>query len=442
MAKITKPLTDAQCVAAKAKQSRYELFDGDGLIFRVNPSGTKTWRYRYKNHNGTPIITIGDYPAVTLTMARDKRREFESMLANGIDPKEQIELQLTKKENAHSLEKITRAWHAELTLKGAWGDDTALKTMRKFENHLFPLIGHKPIDNIEPQDIAQAITAIDDKGINRVARDLKAHLVRIFSYAIQKGYVKHNPAREMDGLLIAKKKKHYPQLKHDRLPEFFHRIDLYQRGAPITRLCTLLALHVFSRSSEIRFARWTEIDFDRQQWVIPASREAVEGVRYSDRGAKMAEEHLVPLSPQAIAILRQIQQYSGNYENVFPGRDDPKKFISENTVNKALQRMGYDTETDVCGHGFRGMACSALIQSKLYSEDAVERQMSHKERNEVRGAYTHMAEFLEERRSMMNWWSDYLDQNRQEHTTPHDYGLIIKERLNGVKIVPFPKVAS
>ena len=145
-------------------------------------------------------------------------------------------------------------------------------------------------------------------------------------------------------------------MKHDRLPELLQRIDHYKRGAPITKLCTLLTLHVFSRSSEVRFARWNEIDFDKQQWIIPASREAVKGVRYSDRGAKMKEDHLVPLSPQAIDILRQIQQYSGDYENVFPSRDDPKKFISENTVNKALQNMGYDTQDDVCGHGFRGMA--------------------------------------------------------------------------------------
>ena len=441
MAKTIKPLTDSLVTAAKPKEEDYPLFDGGGLMLLVRKSGTKTWRFRYKIGKSMPTLTLGTYPALTLAAARKKRTEFETMLANGLDPKQQIELEQAKKENAHSLEKVTRAWHEELTLKGAWGDDTAKKTMRKFENHLFPLIGHKSIEEVEPQDIAQAITAIDDKGINRVARDLKAHLVRIFSYAIQKGYVKHNPAREMDGVLIAKKKKHYPQLKHERLPEFLHRIDHYKRGAALTRLCTLLALHVFSRSSEVRFARWKEIDFDKQQWVIPATREAVEGVRYSGRGAKMKEDHLVPLSPQAVSILRQIHEYSGSYENVFPSRDDPKKFMSENTVNKALQNMGYDTEIDVCGHGFRGMACSALIQSKLYSEDAVERQMSHKERNEVRGAYTHMAEFLEERRSMMNWWSDYLDQNRLEHITPHDYGQMPKQQSTTSNMISFPKTA-
>lgn len=440
MAKVVKELKDTKCASAKPLDDKdYFLFDGNGLRLKVaKKTGTKTWYFFYGK---TSKITIGRYPAIPLLVARDKRREFEAMLAKGLDPKEQLELAKIKKENAHSLEKVTRAWHTEVTNKGQWGDDTGKKTMRKFENHLFPLIGHMPIEEIEPMHIAKAITVIDQKGINRVARDIKANLVRIFSYAIQNGYVRHNPAREMDGVVIAKKKTHYPQLKHEYLPNFFQRIDNYKRGAPLTKLCTLLTLHVFIRSSEVRFARWPEIDFEKQQWIIPASRKAVEGVRYSDRGAKMGEEHLVPLSPQVVAILREIQKYSGHLENVFPGRDDPKKFISENTVNKALQRMGYDTETDVCGHGFRGMACSALIQSTLYSEDAVERQMSHKERNEVRGAYTHMAEFLAERKSMMNWWSDYLDHNRQQFISPYDYGQIVKQQASHKSLIDFPKTA-
>lgn len=440
MARVVKRLTETQCTAAKPLEDKdYYLFDGDGLRLKVaKKSGTKTWYYFYGKASK---VSIARFPALSLAAARDKRREFEAMLANGLDPKEQLELAKIKKENAHSLEKVTRAWHAEVTNKGQWGDDSGKKTMRKFENHLFPLIGHMPIEEVETPHIAKAITAIDQKGINRVARDIKANLVRIFSYAIQNGYVRHNPAREMDGVVISKKKEHRPQLKHEYLPNFFQRIDSYKRGAPLTKLCTLLTLHVFIRSSEIRFARWPEIDFEKQQWIIPASRKAVEGARYSDRGAKMGEEHLVPLSPQAIAILREIQKYSGHLENVFPNRDDPKKFISENTVNKALQRMGYDTKADVCGHGFRGMACSALIQSTLYSEDAVERQMSHKERNEVRGAYTHMAEFLAERKSMMNWWSDYLDHNRQQFISPYDYGQIVKQQASHKNLIDFPKTA-
>lgn len=430
MARTTKPLTDTQLTAAKPKDKPYSLFDGGGLIFEVRTTGGKFWRYKYESlvTGKDAKISLGEYPALTLAAARKKRSEFETMLANDLDPKQQMDLQQAKKENAISLEKIVRDWHAEQTRKEAWSDDTGQKTMRKFENHLFPLIGQMPIDDIKTSHLTSAVAAIDDKGINRTARDIRSNLVRVFAYAVQRGYVEYNPARELEGLLIAKKAKHYPALPHHRLPEFLQRIEDYKRGTPLTKLCILLTLHVFIRSSEVRFARWSEIEFDKKQWVIPGSREAVAGVRYSGRGAKMKEDHLVPLSPQAISILRKIQQFSGQTDNVFPSRDNPKKFLSENTVNEALRHMGYDTQTEVCGHGFRSMACGALIQSTLYSEDAVERQMSHKERNEVRASYTHMAEFLEERKRMMHWWSDYIELNRQQHISPYDYGQMTKQK--------------
>lgn len=426
MARLVKPLTDTQCTAAKPKDKEYSLFDGEGLILLVRPTGTKTWRYKYKWGLGTQIITLGTYPSIKLIQAREKKAEFEAMLANGIDPKQQLEEIKAKQENATSFEKITRLWHEEQTQKQAWGSDTGQKTLRKFENHLFPQIGKIPIEDIKTQHLAKAISTIDAKGINRTALDLKANLVRVFSYAIQHGYVEYNPARELDGLLIAKKQKHYPKLPYEKLPDFLHRIESYN-GTLLTKLCILLTLHIFVRSSEVRFARWSEIDFKKKQWIIPPSREAVEGVRYSDRGAKMKENHLVPLSPQVIDILMQLKQISGQGDNLFPSRDDPNKFFSENTVNKALQRMGYDTTTDICGHGFRGMACGALIQSTLYSKDAVERQMSHKERNKVREAYTHTAEFLEERKSMMNYWSDYIDRSYNGFISPYDYGQQVKQ---------------
>lgn len=439
MARTTKPLIDAQLTAAKPKEKAYSLYDGGGLILEIRTTGSKFWRYKYKSLiTGIDTkITLGEYPALSLALARKKRAEFGTMLAHGQDPKQQLELEQAKKTNAHSLEKIVREWHAEQTRKEAWSNDTGQKTLRKFENHLFPLIGDMPVDEIKTSHLTRVIASIDDKGINRTARDLRANLVRVFGFAVQRGYVEYNPARELEGLLITKKAKHYPALPHDRLPEFLERIENYKRGTPLTKLCILLTLHVFIRSSEIRFARWSEIDFDKKQWIIPASREAVAGVRYSGRGAKMKESHLVPLSPQAIAILKQIQQFSGHTDNVFPSRDNPKKFMSENTVNEALRHMGYNTQTEICGHGFRSMACGALIQSTLYSEDAVERQMSHKERNEVRGSYTHMAEFLEERKRMMHWWSSYIELNRQQHITPYDYGQMTKQQWADDSIIQF-----
>ena len=178
----------------------------------------------------------------------------------------------------------------------------------------------------------------------------------------------------------------------------------------------------------MRFARWSEIDFERAMWTIPAEREAIDGVKHSQRGSKMRTPHLVPLSRQALAILEQVHKLSGERDFVFIGDHNPRKPMSENTVNKALRVMGYDTKVEVCGHGFRTMACSSLIESGLWSRDAVERQMSHMERNLVRAAYIHKAEHLDERKLMLQWWADFLDANREMGVSPFDYARIAIEK--------------
>ncbi len=184
-----------------------------------------------------------------------------------------------------------------------------------------------------------------------------------------------------------------------------------------------LTLHLFIRSSELRFARWSEIDFRNKIWTIPAARESIPGVRYSGRGAKMRTPHIVPLSRQSIAILKQIRDIFGHQELIFPSDHNPYKSMCENTVNKALRLMGYDTKDEICGHGFRAIACSALMESGLWSQDAVERQMSHQERNSVRAAYIHKAEYLDARKAMMQWWSNYLDTCREAYVPPYIWGV-------------------
>ncbi|CAD5753448.1 phage integrase [Escherichia coli] len=205
------------------------------------------------------------------------------------------------------------------------------------------------------------------------------------------------------------------------MSELLGRIGDYQQGRELTRLTEVLTLHLFIRSSELRFARWSEIDFRHKIWTIPATREAIDKVRFSGRGAKMRTPHIVPLSRQAIALLKQIQELSGHLDLVFPGDHNPYKPMSENTTNRALRLMGYDTKTEICGHGLRAMACSALVESDLWSRDTVERQMSHQERNSVRAAYVHKAEHLEARKAMMQWWSDYLDVCREGYVAPYIY---------------------
>ncbi len=289
-------------------------------------------------------------------------------------------------------------------------------------NHIFPVIGNLPVSELKPRHFIDLLKRIEEKGLLEVASRTRQHLSNIMRHAVHQGLIDTNPAANLGGVTTPPVRRHYPALPLERLPELLERIEAYHQGRELTRLAVLLMLHVFIRSSELRFARWSEIDFTNRVWTIPATREPIIGVRYSGRGAKMRMPHIVPLSEQSIAILKQIKDITGNNELFFPGDHNPYKPMCENTVNKALRVMGYDTKKDICGHGFRAMACSALMESGLWAKDAVERQMSHQERNTVRMAYIHKAEHLEARKAMMQWWSDYLEACRESYAPPYTIG--------------------
>ncbi|GAB6237127.1 hypothetical protein KPZU09_44240 [Klebsiella pneumoniae] len=261
---------------------------------------------------------------------------------------------------------------------------------------------------------------MESSGRLEVAARLQQRTTAIMRFAVQSGLIDYNPAQKIAGAVVTAKRQHRAALELNCIPELLHRIDHYS-GRPLTWLAVELTLLVFIRSSELRFARWSEVDFETAMWTIPGEREPLEGVKHSQRGSKMRTPHLVSLSRQALSILEKIKSMNGNRELIFVGDHDPRKPMSENTVNKALRVMGYDTKTEVCGHGFWTMACSSLIESGLWSRDAVERQMSHQERSSVRAAYIHKAEHLGERRLMLQWWADYLDANREKAVSPFDY---------------------
>ncbi len=285
---------------------------------------------------------------------------------------------------------------------------------------MFDAIGKRNIADLKTQDLLKPLKAVEMSGRLEVAARLQQRTTSIMRFAVQSGLIDYNPAQELAGAIATAKRQHRASLDFDRIPELLHRIDSYT-GRPLTRLAVELTLLVFIRSSELRFARWSEVDFETAMWTIPGEREPLEGVKHSHRGSKMRTPHLVPLSHQALAILEKIKRLSGNRELIFVGDHDSRKPMSENTVNKALRVMGYDTKVEVCGHGFRAMACSTLVESGLWSRDAVERQMSHQERNSVRAAYIHKAEHLGERRLMLQWWADYLDANREKGVSPFDF---------------------
>lgn len=421
MARTVVPLTDSKCDAAKPKLKSYTLFDGGGLYLEVMPSGSKKWRMKYVRPNGkTGLATFGDYPALSLKQARLRREEAKAMLAQELDPIEQKREAAIKRKQSEqsSFEIVAREWHSSMIKR--WSPDYATTFLRRMENHLFPEIGTRPVSSLKTRDLMLPLKKLEKREAAVIAERMKQAITNVMRYAVQHGLIDQNPALDLRGVIQPRPVKHHPALPLEQLPELIQRIDNYT-GRSLTRLAVQLSLMTFVRSSELRFARWSEIDHKKGQWTIPGERAPIKGVKFSQRGAKMKTPHLVPLSRQALAILSKIKTISGNSELIFPGDSSSGAPLSERTINQALQRMGYDTKTDVCGHGFRAMACGALVQSTLWQRDAVERQMSHQERNDVRQAYVHQAEFIKERRLMMQWWADYLDANRQKHVSPYDY---------------------
>ncbi|MCZ9211659.1 integrase arm-type DNA-binding domain-containing protein [Escherichia albertii] len=411
-------LNDSKIRNLKPSSKRIKLSDSHGLYLLVNPGGSRIWYIKYRFGGKESRVSLGAYPLISLAEALQQRDAIRKLLAQNINPAQQRmdEKAVTSPEKCFKT--VALGWHKT---NKKWSPDYAERILASMNNHIFPAIGHLPVTTLKTQHFTALLRVIEDKGFLEVASRTRQQLCNIMRYAVQQGLTENNPAQHLEGVTAPPVKNHYPALPLERLPELFERIGDYRQRRQLTRLAVVLTLHLFIRSSELRFARWGEIDFRNKIWTIPATRETIEKVRFSGRGAKMRTPHIVPLSRQAIAILKQIQEISGHLELVFPGDHNPYKPMSENTVNRALRLMGYDTKTDVCGHGFRAMACSALVESELWSRDAVERQMSHQERNSVRAAYIHRAEHLDARTAMMQWWSDYLDVSREGYVAPYIY---------------------
>ncbi|EPD3396127.1 tyrosine-type recombinase/integrase [Klebsiella variicola] len=411
-------LTDTKVRAAKPEAKEYSLVDGDGMFLLVHPNGSKYWRFRFRFGGKQHLMAFGVYPETSLADARQKREEARKLVAAGVDPREHK--RAVKEEQAKEVitfKSVARDWHAS---NQKWSKSHSARVLKSLEDNLFDAIGKRNIADLKTHDLLKPLKVVEMSGRLEVAARLQQRTTSIMRFAVQSGLIDYNPAQELAGAIATAKRQHRASLDFDRIPELLHRIDSYT-GRPLTRLAVELTLLVFIRSSELRFARWSEVDFETAMWTIPGERKPLEGVKHSHRGSKMRTPQLVPLSHQALAILEKIKSLSGNRELIFVGDHDPRKPMSENTVNKALRVMGYDTKVEVCGHGFRAMACSTLVESGLWSRDAVERQMSHQERNSVRAAYIHKAEHLGERRLMLQWWADYLDMNREKGVSPFDF---------------------
>lgn len=412
-------LTSAKIRTLKPSDKPFKVSDSHGLYLRVKPGGSRHWYLKYRISGKESRIALGTYPAISLSDARQQREGIRKMLALNINPVQQRAAVRGSRTPEKVFKNVALAWHKS---NRKWSQNTADRLLASLNNHIFPVIGNLPVSELKPRHFIDLLKGIEEKGLLEVASRTRQHLSNIMRHAVHQELIDTNPAANLGGVTTPPVRRHYPALPLERLPELLERIGAYHQGRELTRHAVLLMLHVFIRSSELRFARWSEIDFTNRVWTIPATREPIIGVRYSGRGAKMRMPHIVPLSEQSIAILKQIKDITGNNELIFPGDHNPYKPMSENTVNKALRVMGYDTKKDICGHGFRAMACSALMESGLWAKDAVERQMSHQERNTVRMAYIHKAEHLEARKAMMQWWSDYLEACRESYAPPYTIG--------------------
>lgn len=411
-------LTDIKVRTTKPSDKPFKLTDGQGMHLLINPNGSKYWRLQYRFGGKQKVLALGVYPMVSLGEARRKRDEAKKLVSDGIDPSEKKKADKIEQSEALTFEAVARDWHT--ACKRKWSDSHSERVLKSLEDNLFSSMGQRKIAELKTKDLLVPVKTVAASGRLEVAARLQQRTTAIMRYAVQNGLIDYNPAQEMSGAIAVAKRTHRPALPFDRFSELLERIESF-KGRKLTKLAVKLTLLIFIRSSELRFARWSEIDFENAMWTIPGEREPLPGVKHSHRGSKMKTPHLVPLSRQALELLKTIREISGECDLVFIGDHDFRKPMSENTVNKALRSMGYDTTVEVCGHGFRAMACSALIESGKWSRDAVERQMSHQERNSVRAAYIHKAEHLDERKLMLQWWADYLDETTKRRIAPFDF---------------------
>lgn len=399
-------LTDASAKQALIKESDYKLSDGGGLYLLVKSNGSKCWRYAYRFDGKQKALAIGIYPAVTLKSARDAMVKAKQSLSEGADPSKTKQEQKRQAVLADSslFSLIAREWWEHQ--KGTWTADHANRILGRLESNAFPFIGNTLIKDITPQDVIAIARRIEARDALDVAARVLQDIRRVCRYAVQTGRLTHNPATELSDILKGRKEEHRPSLPREELPAFLRDLESYgERGRLITKLAIELLILTFVRSGELRGVRWEEFNLEEKLWRVPAHR------------MKMKIEHLVPLSKQAISVLEQIHQISGQYDLVFPSERKRTDCMSDGTLRLAIYRLGYDGKTagktHCVPHGFRATA-SSILNEQGFNPDAIERQLAHLERNGVRAAYTHHARYLDDRVKMMQWWADYIDAQRAQ----------------------------
>ena len=386
------------------------MSDGGSLYLWVTPSGGKLWRWPYRYEGKEKLMAFGKYPDVSLAQARERHSEARRLLATGIDPMVQRKAEKTAElvASENSFANVAAQWLVH------WQDDKSLRhvdsTRRRLASNILPSLGALQTAEIEAPDVVAMVRTIEARGARDVAKRALETTGQIFRYAIAHGYAQRNPATEIRprDILKASQKVNYARIDAKELPNLLRRIEVYQ-GTHVTRLALKLMALTFVRTSELIGARWSEFNLKAARWDIPAER------------MKMRTPHIVPLARQSIEVLETLHDLTGNSEWLFPGDRDPAKPMSNNTILKALERMGYKGR--MTGHGFRGLASTILhVQGKPHEH--IELQLAHSPRNAVSAAYNH-ALYLEPRAKMMQQWADFLERTQR-----------------GAKVLPFREVVA
>lgn len=390
-------LTDREIRAASPKEKPYRLFDARGLYLEVTPSGGRLWRLKYRYGGKEKRLALGAYPDVSLKDARTASDAARVELRAGHDPgaaRQAAKAAQRRRatEEAETFKAVAEEWRAKV--RESWSAGHAATVEDRLTKDVYPWLGARPVAGLQSDEVLATLRRIEDRGAPEVARRVRQIIGQVTAYAVATGRATRNPVPDLRGALIPPPKRSFAALtKPKDVGALLRAIDGYS-GSFVVRCALKLAPLTFVRPGELRHAEWSEIDLDAAEWRIPAGK------------MKAGVAHLVPLSRQAIEVLRDLQPLTGTGRYLFPSVRGPSRAMSENTVNAALRRLGY-TGAEMTGHGFRAMA-STLLNEQGWNSDAIERQLAHGERNKVRAAY-HRAEYLAERVKMMQAWADYLD---------------------------------
>lgn len=388
-------LTNTAIRNAKPREKAYRLFDGKGLYLEISPKGGKWWRLKYRFNGKEKRISLGVYPDISLKDARDSRDDARKLLAKEIDPSENRKAKkATKVERAaNSFEVITREWFAKHAPN--WSSGHADRIIRRFERDIFPWIGGKPIADITAQQLLETIRRIEQRGALETAHRALGNCGQVFRYAVATGRAERDPSGDLRGALPPVKETHFASVTEPKqVAEVLRALDGYQGTLPV-RCALRLAPLVFVRPGELRHAQWEDIDLETAEWRYLVT--------------KTNTQHIVPLSDQAIRILRELKPLTGNGRYIFPSARNPKgdKPMSDNAILAAMRRMGISKE-EMSGHGFRAMARTILDEVLGFRPDFIEHQLAHAVRDPNGRAYNRTAH-LPERKKMMQDWADYLD---------------------------------